>query len=62
MDSKANDTDLYREYGRKRMKKMITYLRTNMDKIPARKEMINFMKNPKHKKIYRERLFKVEPM
>jgi UTP-glucose-1-phosphate uridylyltransferase len=33
-----------------------------MDKTRRRREMINFMEKPKHKKIYRERAFKVEPM
>jgi len=33
-----------------------------MHKSPHRKKMIKFMQRPKHKKIYRERAFKVEPM
>ena len=33
-----------------------------MDKTPSRKKMIQFMRRPKHKKIYRERSYKVEPM
>jgi UTP-glucose-1-phosphate uridylyltransferase len=33
-----------------------------MDKTRHRREMIKFMEKPKHKKIYRERSFKVEPM
>ena len=41
---------------------LITYCRTNMDKKPHRKKMIQFMRRPKHKKIYRERSYKVEPM
>jgi len=34
----------------------------NMDKTPHRKKMIQFMRKPKHQKIYRERSYKVEPM
>ena len=33
-----------------------------MDKSPQRKKMIEFMKKPKHRRIYRERSYKVEPM
>jgi hypothetical protein len=62
MDSKADDSDLFREFGRQRKMKMITNCRSNMDKTPVRKKMIAFMKKPKHRKIYRERSYKVEPM
>jgi hypothetical protein len=62
MDSKADDSDLFREFGRQRKMKMITYCRPNMDKAPNRKKMIKFMKKPKHIQIYRERSYKVEPM
>ena len=33
-----------------------------MDRMPHRKKMIEFMSKPKHKKIYRERAYNVEPM
>ena len=62
MDSKADDADLFREFKRQRKLNMITYCRTNMDKTPVRKKMIAFMNKPKHKKIYRQRAYKVEPM
>ena len=62
MDSKADDADLFREFKRQRRINMITYCRTNMDKTPHRKKMIQFMRKPNHKKIYRERSYKVEPM
>ncbi len=62
MDSKADDSDLFREFKRQRNINLITYCRPNMDKSPHRKKMIEFMKKRKHKKIYRERSFKVEPM
>jgi len=62
MDSKADDYALFREFKRQRKIKLITWCRENMDKSKNRKKMIRFMKKPKHKKIYRERSFKVEPM
>jgi len=62
MDSKADDFDLFREFKRQRKINLITWCRENMDKSPHRKKMIKFMKKKKHKKIYRERSFKVEPM
>jgi len=62
MDSKADDADLFREFKRQRKVNMITCCRENMDKTPVRKKMIAFMNKPKHKKIYRQRAYKVEPM
>jgi hypothetical protein len=62
MDSKADDTDLFREFKRQRRMNLITYCRQNMDKTEPRRKMILFMDTPKHKKIYRERSYKVEPM
>ena len=62
MDSKADDSDLFREFKRQRKMNLITYCRPNMDKTPHRKKMIEFMNKSKHKKIYRERSYKVEPM
>ena len=62
MDSKADDSALFREFKRQRKINMITYCRENMDKTPHRKKMIDFMNQRKHKKIYRERAYKVEPM
>jgi len=62
MDSKADNSRHFREYKRQRKINLITYCRQNMDKSPHRKKMIKFMQRPKHKKIYRERAFKVEPM
>ena len=62
MDSKADDADLFREFNRQRRMNLITYCRKNMDKTEPRRKMILFMDKPKHKKIYRERSYKVEPM
>lgn len=60
--SKADDEPLFREFNRQRHLNMITCCRSNMDMTPHRKKMIEFMRKPKHKKIYRERAYKVEPM
>jgi hypothetical protein len=46
---------------RKPKKNLITNCRATMDKTAPRKKMISFMSKPKHKKIYRERAYKVEP-
>jgi hypothetical protein len=62
MDSKADDACLFHEFKRQRRMNLITSCRLNMDKTPHRKKMIRFMSKPKHKKIYRERSYKVEPM
>ena len=62
MDSKADDADRFREFKRQRGMNMITYCRSKMDKTQARRKMIKFMNKPKHKKLYRERGYKVEPM
>ena len=62
MDSKADDAPLFREFKRQRKINLITSCRATMDKTPPRKKMIAFMGKPKHKKIYRERAYKVEPM
>jgi len=62
IDSKADNSRHFREYKRQRKINLITCCRQNMHKSPHRKKMIQFMQRPKHKKIYRERAFKVEPM
>jgi len=62
MDSKADDFALFREFKRQRKINMLTSCRESMDKSPHRKKMIAYMKVPKHKKIYGERSYKVEPM
>jgi len=62
MDSKADDSALFRELKRQRKINLITCCRQHMDKSPHRKKMIKFMQKKKHKKIYRERSYKVEPM
>ena len=62
MDSKADDYDLFREFKRQRKVDLLTHCRKNMDKSPNRKKMSDFMQIAEHKKIYRERSYKVEPM
>ncbi len=62
MDSKADDSDLFRELKEQRKINLITSCRQNMDKSLHRKKMIQFMEKKEHKKIYRQRAYKVEPM
>jgi hypothetical protein len=62
MDSKADDYDLYREFERQRHMKLVTACRENMDKSSHRREMIADMQKPRHKQIYKERGYRVEPM
>jgi len=62
MNYKADNSSLFREYKRQRKINLITSCRQNMDKSQHRKKMIKFMQKPRHKKIYRERAFKIEPM
>jgi hypothetical protein len=62
MDSKADDSNLFRELKRQRKINLITSCRQNMDKSLHRKKMIQFMEKKEHKKIYRQRAYKVEPM
>jgi hypothetical protein len=62
MDSKADDYDLFRELKRQRKINLITSCRKKMDKTPKRQKMNAFMEQPYHKKIYKERSTRVEPM
>jgi len=62
MDSKADDYDLYCEFKRQRQIKLVTFCRQNMDKSEKRRQMITDMHQPRHKQIYKERGYRVEPM
>ena len=62
MDSKADDYDLYREFKRQRQMTLVTYCRENMLKSPHRRKMAAVMRQPRHKQIYKERGYRVEPM
>ena len=62
MDSKADDYDLYREFKRQRKMTLVTCCREKMDKTENRRKLIKIMKRPKHKQIYKERSYRVEPM
>lgn len=62
MDSKADDYDLYCEFKRQRKIKLVTFCRQNMDKTEKRRQMIADMHQPRHKQIYKERGYRVEPM
>ena len=62
MDSKADDYDLYREFKRQRKMRLVTFCRENMNKTEKRRQMIADMRRPRHKQIYKERGYRVEPM
>jgi len=62
MDSKADDYDLFKELNRQQKIKLVTSCRQNMLISDHRKKMHDFMMQPKHKQIYKERAYKVEPM
>ena len=62
MDSKADDYDLFREMDRQRKITLITYCRQNMTVSENRQRMLQIMKQPKHRQIYKERAYRVEPM
>lgn len=62
MDSKADDYDLYRELKRQRKMTLVTCCREKMDKTENRRKMIKIIRQPKHRQIYKERSYRVEPM
>jgi hypothetical protein len=62
MDSKADDYDLFREMDRQRKITLITSCRKNKVVSENRQRMLQTMNQPKHKQIYKERSYRVEPM
>ena len=62
MDAKADDQDLFREFKRQRNMTLITCVAKSKAKSENRKHMLRIMQQPKHKQIYKERAYKVEPM
>jgi hypothetical protein len=62
MDSKADDYGLFREMNRQRQITLITCCRKNMVVSENRLRMHKVMQQPKHKQIYKERAYRVEPM
>ena len=62
MDSKADDYDLFREMERQRKVTLITSCRKNKVVSENRQRMCKVMKQPKHRQIYKERSYRVEPM
>ena len=62
MDSKADDYDLFRELKRQRKISLVTVCRKQMNKTENRQKMYQFMEHPEHKRIYKERGCRVEPM
>jgi hypothetical protein len=62
MDSKADDYDLFREMDRQRSVTLVTSCRKNKVVSENRQRMSKVMEQPKHKQIYKERSYRVEPM
>lgn len=62
MDSKADDYDLFREMDRQREVTLVTSCRKDKVVSENRQRMCKVMKQPKHKQIYKERSYRVEPM
>jgi hypothetical protein len=62
MDTKADDYALYRELQRQRKMMLITSCRKTKIKSEQRQRMHQVMQKPKHKHIYKERAYRVEPM
>jgi hypothetical protein len=62
MDSKADDQDLFREFQRQRGMRLLTTPRKGADKSPGRQRMVQILKQPKNKRLYKQRSYTVEPM
>ncbi len=62
VDSKADEQNLFRELQRQRKITLVTSCRKKMNKTKSRRQMIRTMQLPRHKKIFKERAYKVEPM
>lgn len=62
MDSKADDYALYRELKRQRKIALVTTNGKRKIKSEKRKRMHQIMQQPKHRQIYKERAYRVEPM
>jgi hypothetical protein len=62
MDSKADDQALFFQMQRQRRILLLTTTRKGTDKSPARKRMIKVLTQRKHKRLYKQRSYTVEPM
>ena len=62
MDSKADGKDLFREFQRQRHMLLLTTPRKGADKSPARRRMVQVLKQRKNKRLYKQRGYTVEPM
>jgi hypothetical protein len=62
MDSKADDYALYREFKRQRQIMLITSNGKRKLKSKERRRMHRIMRQPQHRKIFKERGHRVEPM
>ena len=60
--SKADDCDPFRKFKRQQKINLVTSCRPNILTSGHRKKMHEFMMRPKHRQIYKERAYKVEPM
>jgi hypothetical protein len=61
MDRKADDKDLFREFQRQRHMLLLTTPRKGADKSPARRRMVQVLKQRKNKRLYKQRGYTVEP-
>ncbi len=62
MDSKADDGQLYRELKDQYDMQLLTAMRRRQDRAPERKQMRQELSTERHRRIYRERSYTVEPM
>lgn len=62
MDSKADDKDLFYELQRQRGILLLTTPRRGADKSAERQRMVKVLKRRKHKQVYKQRSYTVEPM
>lgn len=62
MDSKADDYDLFHEMDRQRKVTLVTSCRKDKVVSEKRQQMCKVMEQPKHRQIYKERSYRVEPM
>jgi len=61
MDSKADDYSLFREIDSQWQVNLVTSCRKNILKSGHRKKLDRIMKRPRHRQIYKERAYRVEP-
>jgi hypothetical protein len=62
MASKADDQALFRAFQRQRGIRLLTTARKGAAKSPGRQRMVKILNQRKHKKVYKQRSYTVEPM